>query len=68
VVDRRLGDPYGVGDHLQRRPAHTVVRNEFQRRIQDPRLRWTAFDGAESMSGRRGNHHQSVAERLLTFG
>lgn len=34
VVDRSLGHPNPVGDHLQRRSADTVLGEEFEGRLQ----------------------------------
>jgi hypothetical protein len=53
VVDRGLGDPDGVSDHLQRRSADTVVGEQIQRGAQNAGLGRSATNLAKQAPGLR---------------
>ena len=55
-VDRSLRDSHCVRDHLQRGPAHAVLGDENQSRVQNPRLRGRAPDRAKATDFVRGRH------------
>ena len=68
VVDGRLGDSDGVGDHLQRGSADSVLGDQPQCGVQDACLRGAAGDETKPAPGLRHNHTESLADRLLTVG
>jgi len=53
MVDSSFGDPYGVGDHLQRRTADTVPGEEIQRRIEYARAGSAVLDYPQFPIGNR---------------
>ena len=55
-VDRSLRDSHCVRDHLQRGPAHAVLGDENQSRVQNPRLRGRAPYRAKATDFVRGRH------------
>ena len=58
VVDRRLRDADGVGDHLQRRAAHAVLGEQVERGGDDAALGRAVAAGCSRRGARLGDAHR----------
>ncbi len=71
VVDSSFRDPDGVGDHLQRRTADTVLGEQVQRGIKHTRAGGAVLDDPQLPVDDRLScctHTTRLDERLLTWG